>query len=486
MQKLNVTIKRIFILLLVMTVFTISHVRATEPEPEIEPVTFGDVNGDGEVSVTDIFKLKRHIVMIEKLDDTAISRADTNKDGQITTTDLLFVKKLFVGLTEKTEDSVDFTTAFLKLENGKENMIYSPLSIKYALSMLNEGADGNTKIQIEKIIKGLNFTKYNSIGDVLSFANGMFIRDTFKDYVKEEYVNKLSSEYNAEIKYDPFTSPANVNKWIEDKTLGIIKNLLTKDDINEKTVMALINALAINMEWDSKFECKNTEGRDFKLLDGTTMTATTMYKKSSYDDISYYIDDNVTALTMDLKKYEDTQLEFMAIMPNNEELPDFIDNFSSKTVDNISEKLIKASKTEAGLKIYIPKFAYDYRLNLKDDLIELGIVDAFDSLKADFSKISDEEIYVSKAIHKADIEFTEEGTKAAAVTVILMEISAAIPLEATPKEPITVKFDKPFLYVIRDKETGEVWFVGTVYKPNNWEDDKTNYEQPGGNLDESN
>ena len=96
----------------------------------------------------------------------------------------------------------DFSMKFLKLENDKQNMIYSPLSIKYALKMLNEGANGNTKTQIENVIGELDLTKYNNIDKVLSLANGVYIRDTYAKYVKEDYKKILTEKYNAEINYD--------------------------------------------------------------------------------------------------------------------------------------------------------------------------------------------------------------------------------------------------------------------------------------------
>ena len=98
----------------------------------------------------------------------------------------------------------DFSLKFLKLENKKQNMVYSPLSIKYALNMLNEGAAGNTKTQIENVIGDLNLIKYNTIDEVLSLANSVYIRDTFAEYVKEDYMRTITEKYNAEVNYDAF------------------------------------------------------------------------------------------------------------------------------------------------------------------------------------------------------------------------------------------------------------------------------------------
>lgn len=366
----------------------------------------------------------------------------------------------------------DFSMSFLKLENDKQNMIYSPLSIKYALKMLNEGANGNTKTQIENVIGELNLTKYNNIDKLLSFANGVYIRDTYAKSVKEDYKKTLAEKYNAEINYDSFNNANNINNWIENKTLGIIKNMLRDETIqNLNNKMLLINALAIDMEWEDSFDSKDTRGADFYLEDGSSMNATTMHLETSSDSISYYKDNDITALTLDLKEYNNTQLEFVAIMPE-ENLSDYVKNFSIHEFDNIIEKSNLASKTKNGVDISIPRFSFDYDLKLKKDLINLGITDAFDGALADFSNISDTGLYVSDALHKANIDFTEKGIKAAAVTVIYM-IDGIVLVE---DKPIEINIDKPFLYVIRDKNTGEIWFVGTVYEPNSWENDKADYQ----------
>lgn len=362
---------------------------------------------------------------------------------------------------EKTQNK-DFSMEFLKMENNNQNIIYSPLSIKYALKMLGEGAGGNTKTQIENVLGNPNLTKYENIDNVLSLANGIYIRDTYSRNVKEDYIELLKSRYNAEINYDSFQNAQNINKWIENKTLGIIKNMLDDDVVsNPDTKMLLINALAIDMEWEEKFNDVNK--REFYKEDGTTMETPIMSMTAHNDNVSYYKDDKITSITMDLKKYDNTQLEFIAIMPE-EKLSNYIENFTIEELNNIIKKSKLASKETNGVNISIPRFSTTYDLDLKQDLIELGITDAFDVGKADFSNIS-EEMYVSDALHKADIDFTEEGIKAAAVTVISMDITSVI-----QEEPVKIDINKPFLYIIKDKNTNEIWFVGALYEPESWEE----------------
>ena len=384
------------------------------------------------------------------------------------------INPTIIGNQPSQTEETDFSIQFLKLENQQQNMVYSPLSIKYALNMLNEGANGNTKTQIENVIKNLSLTKYNTIDEVLSLANSVYIRDTYAEYVKQDYKNKLTEKYNAEINYDAFRNATNINNWIENKTLGIIKNMLSDNMVqNPSSKMLLINALAIDMEWENSFDVSDTNGQDFYLNDNNTMTATMMHKEADDEDVAYYKDKEITALTMDLKQYDDTQLQFVAIMPEDN-LSEYIDTFTMDEYNHIIENVTLASETKNGVEISIPKFSFEYDLQLKNDLIDLGITDAFDENLADFSNMTDADtgLYVYDALHKAKIDFTERGIKAAAVTVMLTYEAVAMMDDNKPEK---IRIDKPFLYFIRDKKTNEIWFVGTVYEPNSWEDDKEEY-----------
>jgi len=232
------------------------------------------------------------------------------------------------------------------------------------------------------------------------------------------------------------------------------------------------------MEWATGFSYDSTYGGSFFKDDDKKMIATMMYKSKTFSkNIAYYLDDDLTVLTMDLKKYDDVQLEFMALMPE-ENLGGFIKNVTKVQIAAIDEQLNLASNTEYGVNINIPKFKFNYKLNLKQDLKKIGIRDAFDKNNADFSNMAvahtpEERLYVSDALHKADIEFTEDGVKAAAVTVFAMAmVGSAMP---TKSYPINISINKPFMFIIRDKATKDIWFTGTLYEPNLWENDKEEY-----------
>lgn len=147
----------------------------------------------------------------------------------------------------------DFDLKFLKLENQKENKVYSPLSIKYGLKMLEEAAIGQSKTQISQLVGNFDLSLYSSNKN-LSFANVLFIRDSYKSNIKESYINLLNDKYNAEIKFDIFENAENINNWINKKTYNNISNIIDDDSIGNLDLdFALINALAIDMEWEEKF-----------------------------------------------------------------------------------------------------------------------------------------------------------------------------------------------------------------------------------------
>ena len=466
----------------------------------------------------------------------------------------------------------NFDLAFLKLENNGKNEIYSPLSIKYALAMLSEGSNGDTKAQIDAIIGDYKGNKYPN-SEHMSFANAMFIRNTFKDSIKDSYTKTLAEKYNAEVKLDDFSSANNMNSWVSEKTFKLIGDLFD-DDTVKKENFELVNALAIDMKWNNQLQCatgsdvpcmrysigyrhEKIKGSDYEYhdyvdtiyddsgfhalkFDGKENIKSANIKAAfnNYDavkeigrdkikeevgkaykewltteegksevasgwaeadvdkyletfikelnenygredastDFMIYTDDNVKAFAKDLKTYDDKTLQYVGIMPKNEELNKYIENVKPEDINSIINNLktMKKENFNDGVLTliygYIPMFDYEYKLDLMKDLQTLGVKDVFDINKADLSGMlkENEKQCISSASHKAKIEFSNDGIKAAAATQAggagatgggfnyLYEI---------PTEEIDITFDKPFMYIIRDKDTGEVWFTGSVYEP---------------------
>lgn len=453
----------------------------------------------------------------------------------------------------KSNSLEDFDLRFLQLENEKVNKIYSPLSIKYTLGMLNEGTEGESKEQISNLIGEYKSNKYIN-SENMSFANALFVRDTYKQSIKGNFVNNLRDKYNADVVYDSFNTSDKINSWVSDKTLDLINNMLNDKDL-EEIDFALINALAIDMDWEEKFlsdyqivdylhekyswmapqqllsnefqgvenkisgmgiiasvnnyDIVNTlgeenirktvgdafrkylkedpqgdasyylEGKDVETavedyLDQYIEEINENYKRvDKSTDFSLYTDKTVKAFAKDLKEYNGTTLQYVAIMPE-EDLDTYIDGITAEDVNEIINGL-KELKTEnfkegviTEIVGYIPKFKFDYDLDLIKDLNDMGVKDVFDKDKANLKGITDDEnAYIAKAKHKANIEFTQDGIKASAATV-MMGGGAGESFNYyydVPVEKIDLTFDKPYMFLIRDKKTGEIWFAGTVYEP---------------------
>jgi serine protease inhibitor len=337
--------------------------------------------------------------------------------------------------------------------------------------MLRDGANNNTETELNNLIKDLSLTKYKNIEKVLSVANSIFIRDEFKDGVKTDYINTLKNNYDAEVIFDPFEDATNVNNWISDKTFNIINNMLQDDYFEDPDLkMVLVNALAIDMEWRIPFDCMSTYNEKFTKVNGEQIEVAMMHN-GGYDN-AYYKDEDYSAITLPLMEYEGTKLEFVAVMPEKQDLHSFV---TSDTFEkNLDEVLNKMAPVEGNkvLSVAIPRFEYNYSTSLVGDLKKLGINDIFGA-NADLKKMSDEDLHVDAVLHKADIKLSEKGIKAAAVTVAF--VSANSVDEPIEREYVVVKFDKPFMYIIRDAETKEVWFAGTVYEPILWSEVAESY-----------
>ena len=449
----------------------------------------------------------------------------------------------------------DFDLTFLRLENTADNVVYSPLSIKYALAMLSDAAAGESKTQITNLIGDYQPTKYVN-NEHRSFANAMFIRENVKDYILPSYTNNLEQKYSASVFFDPFTSAAPINSWISDKTMGIIQNIVS-DDAIEDADFTLVNALAIDMNWNNQLQCAGapsdakvpcqfylvnlTHENYHEMIDyvgdgyydkinfngsevdsariGTTAnrydiikelgedyirsTVLTEYEKwkaeygeeedfnideyikqlgnnygKIYNSTDFFFSDNSDEkiFAKDLREYDGSTLQYIGIMPKNKTLSNYTNTLTVEKLSSLIGNLKDASdinsfKEGVVTKIegHIPLFNFNYELKLKDDLEKLGVINVFDGNLSDLSNLTQiEHSYIYDALHKADIDFSNDGIRAAAATVLVGGLGSAVSFDYqwdVPVEEIDMTFDKPFFFLIRDKATGEVWFTGTVYNP---------------------
>lgn len=196
-------------------------------------------------------------------------------------------------------------------------------------------------------------------------------------------------------------------------------------------------------------------------------------KYGTSTDFLFFRDDSVNMVAKDLKEYNGTALQYVAIMPRQEKLAEFIEKNDANKINDLVSKLkeVKPENFKEGVATIvigeIPGFDFEYELNLPKTLKALGVTDIFDKDKANLKGISSEKLYVTDAKHKANIFFCNRGIKAAAATAEYGGMGGGGFVFPVPTEVIDITFDKPFLFLIRDKKTGESWFLGTVYQPAN-------------------
>ena len=367
----------------------------------------------------------------------------------------------------KPETTNSFNIPLIKKTNAytnKKNYLISPYNIELALNILRDGADGNTKAEIDKLIGNRTITDV-SVKDKISIANGVFIKDIYKSNVKKDYYNVLKSKYNSDIIYDKFTTPDKINNWVKEKTNNMIDNVV--DELDKDFVMGLASALAIDVKWYNQFECNRTTSEKFTKANGNKINVEMMHNSYDHEIARYIKTDDVEGIALSYQKNNNIELEFIGLLPTSD-VNTFINNLTDDKLNSIiNGGEIASSKLHINLSL--PRFTYDYSVEkFKNILIDLGMKDAFDPDNANFKKMIElkQNVYVEKAVHKTHIELNEVGTKAAAVTYFGMDKNTALPMEQ-PKI-VNIKFNKPFIYMIREKNSKELLFFGVVYEPNIW------------------
>jgi len=364
----------------------------------------------------------------------------------------------------ESENSFAFDIFNKVLENSgeSENIIISPLSISFALSMTLNGANGATRdamleaLRVNGIIPEIINNSYKNLSEALlsvdkrvliSIANSVWTENKF--VVKKPFTDILTGFYNAESKSfdinDPLV-PEQMNTWIESKTNGLIKNMI--DQLNDNTVMLLINAIYFKGKWESQFDKKNTVQKSFYKPDGVTSEVPMMKQISDFKIF--------TGEGFILAEFPYGQGNFVmdVILPDD-------DNGLERIIPLINDNSYKVWLNQMGKRetdLTFPRFKYGYKKKLKDILTTMGMGIAFTD-DADFSNISDIDLLINDVTHQAFIETNEEGTEAAAATIV------DIGLTSMPPAPVVFNIDHAFLYIIRETTTNSILFMGRVADP---------------------
>ncbi len=364
------------------------------------------------------------------------------------------------------EFGIDLFREVVANENEDSNIFMSPISVSIALAMTYNGAEGATKEAMENTLnkEGLTVEEINEIYKnlisgllsvdpkvVLEIANSIWHDESFT--VEEEFININQAYYDAEVNALDFKAPDArdiINGWVADKTHEKIPEII--DFIHPNAVMYLINAIYFNGLWKYEFDEENTAGEDFQLNDGSTINVQTMAQQQNFN---YLSNDIFSAAEL---FYGQGNYSMIILLPQNDKSVDDV----LYELNSESWNLWLASMQEKELVIHLPKFKFEYSDSLNQALVNLGMGIAF-TWDADFSKINlYRDLKISRVLHKAFVEVNESGTEAAAVTAV--EI---VERTAEPGEDQIIHFvvNKPFLFVIKEKETNAIIFIGKVMKP---------------------
>lgn len=352
------------------------------------------------------------------------------------------------------------------------NQLVSPMSLTYALAMLQNGASGETRNQILDILnykEPLDNSVYNEVMNVFNYLETSTPNEMPKAIVKignalwlrkdltpvQSFVDTLKSKYDADVYQSDFTSLETVdimNKWVEDHTNGLLKK--TFENFESSTVAVLVNTLYFKGNWKKEFSESMTTEMPFELNDGIKKDVDMMRNESYYP---YIETESAQILSMDYYG----GLRMLVYLPK-ENLNEF---FSDSVGQSIMLSGENAGFNSAKVAVYFPKFDFQSNNNLNEILKVMGMTLPFNEEKADFSEmIVDLEgnVFINKIIQNTRIIVDETGTEAAAVTAVEMEATSAMP---EVEEPIEFKCDHPFIIVIQDPLTGVNLFMGIVNDP---------------------
>ncbi|MDR1003880.1 MAG: serpin family protein [Prevotellaceae bacterium] len=346
-------------------------------------------------------------------------------------------------------------------ETPKTNFFVSPLSVSLCLSMVANGADGNT---LAEMLNALGFyadtytiddmnSYHKKLVDALldldnttrlAIANSIWLKEGFDVYDDFIHVNKQM--YRAQVSELDFNSPdavGTINRWCADNTNGLIKKVL--QEISENARMYLINALYFKGIWKHQFKKSDTREEPFTNADGTQSTVNMMHQAN---DFTYYADDDLTMVNL---PYGNGAFSMVVMLPEK-----------GRSLDECIAALDAERWNEARffshpVDLKLPRFKLEYEKELNEDMRALGMKEAFDPLKADFSKMAAQPLFLNILKQLTYVNVDEEGTEAAAVTVAGVGVTSV-----GPGEPVQFYADRPFAFFIKEYSTGAILFMGKV------------------------
>jgi len=361
-----------------------------------------------------------------------------------------------------------------QIRNGSDNLFFSPYSISMALAMTYAGARDETAHEMAGAMqfylpnnslhpafnyldqqlasRGKGAQGKDGEGFRLNVVNAIWGQKGYG--FRSEYLDVLARNYGAGLRIldfekQPEPSRVTINDWVEEQTESRIKDLIPQGAIDSLTRLVLTNAVYFNAAWQSQFEESATSPGTFHLIGGNDVTVPMMRQTASF---GYGEGDGYQVVEL---PYDGGELSMVVLLPAEGQFAAFEDSIDNEALMDVLDRL-----QWTRLDLTMPKFKMETSFSLNDALDALGMVRAFDPERADFSGMDGtRSLYITDVVHKAFVEVDEAGTEAAAATAVIVGTTSM------PADPIAVTIDRPFLFLIRDIETGTVLFLGRVMNP---------------------
>lgn len=365
-------------------------------------------------------------------------------------------------------DNLSFPSGlYAQLKDSEGNLFFSPHSISAALAMTYLGARAETAIEMQKVLQipkdaaaaadalAALQDRIHAIKAVeVRTANGIWVEQKFS--LQDKFTRLIEERLGGRIRSADFVSAADrvrreINAWADKQTHGRIKDLIPPGVVDAMTRMVLVNAIYFKGRWDIPFPKQATSPAPFYTRPDAPVDAPMMRNTAKF---GYAEGSDWQALEMD---YAGKELSMVVMLPSRRDgLPAL-----ERQLDSAYLHEVLAGLSSREVEVQLPRFTLTSEFNLSGALAAMGLSSAFRADAADFSGISGaRDLFISAVIHKAFVEVNEEGTEAAAATAVIMRLTAAAP---RPK-PV-FRADHPFLFLIREKQTGGILFLGRVAQP---------------------
>jgi serpin B len=358
------------------------------------------------------------------------------------------------------------------IRGEKGNLFYSPVSISTALATIFAGARGETERQMAKTLhftlpqaqlhpafnvldlrlNAPNLTDTDAAAFQLHVINSLWAQLDFE--IRKEYLDLVAANYGAGVRLVDFINDNRreqarlaINQWVKDETDGKIEELIGNDVLTEFTRLVLANAIYFKGKWEAPFLNGTSDG-DFFLLDGSRVSVAMMSRRA---ETPYGVGPDYQAIML---PYKGGRAEMMIILPDEGRF-----EAVEGAIDYGWVRQASLDLEQRDVKLYLPKFEYESSLDLVKTLSAMGMPDAFDTDKADFTGIivnPRPRLFIKHVLHKAVVAVDEIGTEAAAATAVIAEDESM---------PVVVRIDRPFLFLILDREDGTILFMGRVLDP---------------------